>query len=70
LLDAVEALRRALRLDPRFAEARFALAQILAESNELALAAAELETLLSFEPGHVEAQRELRNIRRRTSAAG
>ncbi len=69
LLDSLDALRRALALDPRFVEARCELAAILAEAGEAELAAAELEAALAIDPNHAEAQRDLRILRRRLAHA-
>ena len=65
LFDAVNALRRALELDPKFHDARLELAHIFLETGHIELAKNEIQEILNLEPTHQEAQRELRSLTRR-----
>lgn len=69
LLDAVDALRRALTLNPRFFEARLELAGIFRDIGELDLAIAEVEAILSADQQNSEAIKELNSLKRRQAKA-
>jgi CheY-like chemotaxis protein len=70
LLNSLDALRKAIALQPRLIEARLELARLMVESGEPTLALTEIETALSLDPSNTEAQRELRNLKRRLDRAG
>jgi len=70
MLDAVDALRRALSLNPRFFEARLELGNIFRDIGELNLAITEVEAVLSLDPQHTEATKELNSLKRRQAKAG
>lgn len=65
LFDSVDALRKALELDPSYAEARLELARILAEVGHSDLARDELKQQIALTPDHEETQSELRRLERR-----
>ena len=64
LRSATSELKSALESDPSFLPARISLARIYAEEGKRAEAIAELETILSVNPGDPEARRLLEGLRR------
>ncbi len=65
LFAAVDWLRRALTIDPRYAEARLELARVFVEAGHADLARAELREQQGITPDNEEVQRELRALERR-----
>ena len=60
---AVEALERALALDPKDTAGRFALANAYASMGRTAEAVRMLEIVLELEPGHAQARDALQRLR-------
>jgi hypothetical protein len=68
LLGILDSLNRALDLDPMSVQARFYRSELLKRLDRMEEAVAEWRLIAEIEPGHIDAQRELRlwELRRRS----